>query len=50
MERRLCADCVDAANANASKTLGVFYQTKEGDNEERQLACQPPTTFSVRGE
>jgi len=48
MELRLCADCVEAANSNESNTLGVFYQTKDGGNEERQLVTEPPNTFSIR--
>jgi len=48
MEQRLCSDCVDAANCNESKTIGVFYQTKGGGNEERQLSTKPGKTFSIR--
>jgi len=51
MELRLCSDCVDTArnSLNENKTLGVFYQTENGSNEERQLTIlESEKTVSVR--
>lgn len=48
MELRLCSDCVDFAEKTDSKTIGVFYQTSNGDNEERQLATPIDRSYSIR--
>jgi hypothetical protein len=48
MELRLCSDCVQVANGRDGHTIGVFYQTKDGGNEERQLTTQSKKTFSIR--
>lgn len=48
MELRLCSDCVETASLNEMNTIGVFYQTENGSNEERQLIIESEKTFSVR--
>merc|ERR1719375_151028 len=49
MERRLCADCAAFTESSESKTIGVYYQTADGGNEERQLKTPPETSVPMRG-
>jgi len=50
MELRLCSDCIEVAAKTADNTIGVFYQTKDGGNEERRLTAsrESEKTFSIR--
>ena len=48
MELRLCSDCIDFAQNTDSKTIGVFYQTSNHDNEKRQLATPLDRSCSIR--